>query len=80
MLAGESKDMRSFCQTMKSLTVHIYEERYKDKIFSACVKSVLLHGCETWLVANKLRRKIQTFINKCLKYIIKNLVAWNHFT
>jgi hypothetical protein len=26
----------------------------KIKIFSACVKSVLLYGCETWLVTSEI--------------------------
>jgi hypothetical protein len=32
--------------------------------FNACVKSVLLYGCETWLVTSEIRRKIQTFVNR----------------
>jgi len=28
----------------------------KFKIFNACVKSVLLYGCETWLVTSEIRR------------------------
>ena len=35
----------------------------KIKIFSAFVKSVLLYGCETWLVTSEIRRKIQIFVN-----------------
>jgi len=38
----------------------------KIKIFNTCVKSVLLYGCETWLVTNEIQRKIQTFVNRCL--------------
>ena len=41
----------------------------KIRIFNACVKSVLLYGCEAWLVTNKIQRKIQTFVNRCLRYI-----------
>jgi len=41
----------------------------KIKIFNACVKSVLLYGCEIWLVTNEIERKIQTFVNRCLRYI-----------
>jgi hypothetical protein len=47
----------------------------KVKIFNACVKSVLLYGYETWLVTNEIQRKIQTFVNRCLKIYIKNMVA-----
>ena len=39
------------------------------RIFNAYVKSVLLYGCETWLVTNEIQRKIQTFVNRCLRYI-----------
>jgi hypothetical protein len=35
------------------------------------VKSVLLYGCETWLVTSGIRRKIQTFVNRCLGYILR---------
>ena len=52
----------------------------KIKIFNACVKCALLYGCETWLVTNKIQRKIQAFVNRCLRYIyIKNMVAKHHF-
>ena len=43
----------------------------KIKIFNACVKYVLLHGCETWLVTKEIQRKIQTFVKRCLIYILK---------
>ena len=43
----------------------------KIRIFNACVKSVLLYGCETWLVTNEIQRKIQTFVNRCLRYILR---------
>jgi hypothetical protein len=35
------------------------------------VKSVLLYGCETWLVTSEIRRKIQTFVNRSLRYILR---------
>ena len=28
-----------------------------------------MYGCETWLVTNEIQRKIQTFVNRCLRYI-----------
>ena len=43
----------------------------KIKIFNACVKSVLLYGCETWLVTKDIPRKLQTFANRCLRYILR---------
>jgi hypothetical protein len=35
----------------------------KIRIFNACVKFVLLYGCETWLVTSEIQHKIQTFVN-----------------
>jgi len=35
------------------------------------VKSVLLSGSETWRVTRSISNKIQTFINKCLRKILK---------
>jgi hypothetical protein len=35
------------------------------------VKSVLLYGSETWLVTSEIRRKIQIFVNRCLRYILR---------
>jgi hypothetical protein len=43
----------------------------KFKIFNACVKSVLLYGCETWLVTSEIRHKMQTFVNRCLRDILR---------
>ena len=43
----------------------------KIRIFNGCVKSVLLYGCETWLVTNEIQRKIQSFVNRCLRYILR---------
>jgi hypothetical protein len=33
------------------------------------VKSVLLYACETWKTSNQITRRLQTFINKCLRQI-----------
>jgi hypothetical protein len=42
----------------------------KLRIFNACVKSVLLYGCETWYVTRNIERKLQSFINRCLRSIL----------
>lgn len=42
----------------------------KIKIFNACVKSVLLYGCETWFVTNTIEAKLQAFVNRCLRNIL----------
>jgi hypothetical protein len=44
---------------------------YKIKLFNAYVKLVLLYGCQTWLVTCEIQRKLQSFVNRCLRYIMK---------
>lgn len=43
----------------------------KIRIFDACVKSILLYGCETWFLTKDLSQKLQTFINRCLRNILR---------
>lgn len=43
----------------------------KIRIFNSCVKSVLLYGSETWFVSNEIERKVQAFVNRCLRNILK---------
>ena len=45
----------------------------KTRIFNSNVKSVLLYACETWCVSTETTQKLQVFINRCLRYIIR---AW----
>jgi len=46
----------------------------KIQIFSTDVKSVLLYACETWKTTNQITRRLQTFINKCLRQIMN--IKW----
>ena len=46
----------------------------KFRVFNSNVKAVLLYGAETWKVTNSISRKIQTFINKCLRRVL--LLKW----
>lgn len=41
----------------------------KLRIFNTNVKSALLYGSETWRSTKLLTKKLQTFINKCLRKI-----------
>ena len=49
----------------------IIRRKTKLKIFNSNVKSVLLYGCETWLMTEKLRARLQTFVNKCLRKVLR---------
>ena len=43
----------------------------KMQIFNSNVKSVLLYGSESWSLTKKREQKIQVFVNKCLRKILK---------
>jgi hypothetical protein len=47
--------------------------RTKIRIFNSNVKTVLLYASETWCVSTENMQKLQVFINRCLRYIIR---AW----
>ena len=48
-----------------------FSTRNKIRILNTNVKSVLLYGSETRRVTKTTTRMLQTFINKCLRYILK---------
>jgi hypothetical protein len=49
---------------------HNIAKGVKIRIFNTNVKSVLLYACETWKTINQIRRRLQTFTNKCLRRIM----------
>jgi hypothetical protein len=61
----------SFSKLRRVWLSKLLQKDTKIRIFNACVKSVLLYGCETWLVTNEIQCKIQTFVNRCLRYILR---------
>ena len=40
------------------------------------VKSLLLYVCETWKTANQITRRLQIFVNKCLRRIMS--IKWTN--
>jgi hypothetical protein len=46
---------------------HNISKGVKIRIFNTNVRSVLLYVCETWKTTNQITRRLQTFINKCLR-------------
>jgi hypothetical protein len=61
----------SFSKLRKVWLSPLIRRETKIKIFNSCVKSVLLYGCETWLFTSEIRRKMRTFVNQCLRYILR---------
>ena len=43
----------------------------KLKVFNACVKSTLLYGCESWNTTARDVSAVQSFVNRCLRRILK---------
>ena len=48
-----------------------YSTQTKFRIFNTNVKAVLLYGCETWKKSKYIKTKLQVFINKCLRKILR---------
>ena len=49
----------------------------KIRIFNTNIKSVLLYACGTWKTANQITRRLQIFVNKCLRRIVKlQVLCW----
>ena len=45
--------------------------RTKVRIFNSTVKPVLLYGCEIWIMNETPMKKLQAFINTCLRKILR---------
>jgi hypothetical protein len=61
----------TFTGLRKIWMAHYINKDTKIKLFNVYVKSVLLYGCQTWLVTCEIQRKLQSFVNRCLRYIMK---------
>jgi hypothetical protein len=71
ILVRIQKARESFSKLGKVWLSTSIREDTKIRIFNACVKPVPFYGCETWLVTSEIRRKIETFVNLCLRYILR---------
>ena len=43
-------------------------------MFNSYIKSVLLHGCETWRVTSEINNKLQCFVTTCVRRILN--ISW----
>jgi hypothetical protein len=60
-----------FTGLRKIWLAHYVSTDTKIKLFNVYVKLVLLYGCQTWLVTCETQRKLQSFVKRCLRYIMK---------
>jgi hypothetical protein len=66
-----NKAKGAFAQLRSIWTSHQIHKRTKIRIFKSNVMSVLLYGCETWKITQDIINKLQTFVNRCLRNILR---------
>ena len=49
----------------KTLSIHL-----KRNIFQAACLSILLYGCESWIITNQLEHSLNTFANNCYRVML----------
>ena len=67
------QELHSSCKIWRAKQI---KTNTKLRIFNSNVKAVLLYGSETWRSTQKPLKRIQTFINKCLRRILH--LKWTH--
>ena len=72
--ARVGKARAAFLQLKNIWGSRVISIKTKIKIFNSNVKSVLLYGAETWRTTATITKKIQTFINSCLRRILQ--IRW----
>jgi hypothetical protein len=60
----------AFTRLRKIWLAHYVNKDTRIKLFNVYVKSVLLYGCQTWFTC-EIQRKLQSFVNRYLRYITK---------
>ena len=68
------KARAAFLQLKNIWTSSELSANTKIRLFNTIVKSVLLYGAETWRTTVTTTKKIQTFINNCLRRILR--IRW----
>ena len=69
-----NKARHTFTMLKKIWRSRTYTLKTKIRIFNSNVKSVLLYGSETWRLTNALLNRLQVFINRCLRQILR--IRW----
>jgi hypothetical protein len=74
---GTEEDVASRIKKANGVFVQLYpvwrnhniSKRVKMRISNTNVKSGLLYVCETWKTTNQITRRLQIFVNKCLRRV-----------
>ena len=75
---GTEEDVASWVKKPNGVFVQLYpvwrnlniSKQVIIRIFNTNVKSGLLYACETWKTTNRITRRLQILVNKCLRWII----------
>lgn len=65
------KERIAFLQLKNIWNSRVLQQQTKVRIFNSNVKSVLLYGFKTWRMTKNTISKFQTFIDNCLRRILK---------
>ena len=71
MLSRIGKARYAYHKLKKVWNSSVYRRKTKMKIFESNVISVLLYGCESWKINKYNEKRIDTFVQKCLRRILK---------
>jgi hypothetical protein len=66
-----NKAKGAFFQFGSIWTSHQIHKRTKIRLFKSNVMSVLLYGCATWKITQDIIKKLQTFVNRCVRNILR---------
>ena len=72
--ARMSKARNAFVSLGKVWKDRSITTKTKCRLFNSNVKSMLLYGCETWKLTKFPLTKLQTFVNTCLRKILR--IRW----
>jgi len=81
---GTEEDVASRIKKANGVFVQLYpvwrylniSKEVKVRIFNTNVKSVLLYACGTWETTNQITKRLQIFVNKCLRQIMN--IKWTY--
>ena len=65
------KAQQAFHSMKKIWKSNISSLKHKLRIFNTNVKSILLYGCETWKTNKNIINRLQVFVNKCIRRILR---------
>jgi hypothetical protein len=65
------KEQQAFHSMKKIWKSNILSLKHKLRIFNTNVKSILLYGCETWKTNKNIINRLQVFVSKCLRRILR---------